>query len=942
MKKLATNKNNKNTLIYTILITITILIILCSSQTSFAAPIPVDNSTSGGGIAQGLATSTSGDTLVLAIGNYTGTNNTGLLINHSVKIQGDGPTDQVIIDAEGQRFIFETNNPNINIEFINITFINGNNVGGNGGAICNLYANTMMTFINCTFINNTGNQGGAIWNNGSYMYVEYSNFTNNTVYGDGGAIWNNGTGMHVEYSNFTNNTAYGDGGAIYNLGDQLNVFYSSFIDNTAYFTNNTTYYGTYYGNGGAIWNNGYGMYVEGSDFISNTAYVGGGAIYNLGDQLIVFYSSFISNTAYYYVVLINNVTYYHYGDGGAIWNNGYDMYVWDSDFISNTVYGDGGAIWNNGYYMYVWGSDFFSNTAYGDGGAIYNSFNGFGVSITHSTFGFNSANYGGGGIYNEGNMFVSANTMFGNYASFGREILNHGNIGDLFLTFINNATENVFVGEIVHLFATLTDDRGNPVSGGVIYFTIDGVIIDHVFVYEGYAYTDYIVPSLVTSFSVNGDYLHYWGYLIDILGGTLLKVQTNVNSTISVLSVVKVGQTVNISGVVTNQFGNPLDGFTFEITIDGVPHVLTTNANGSWSLLNVTSYVGNILLIVSFAGDVDYYNFINSTFFNVEKTTTSSTFVVPNGTVNQTINITGTLTDEFNNTMASVSFNVIVGGNTHSVTTDSSGQWILPYTSSNVGNINVIIDWAGDSIYVGFTNSKAFTVTPRNLNNPGGGTGNLGGGTGNPSNGTGNSGNKTNDSRNVTDNNATSNEVPTIYNPFTSDYANTLLKSNDTVENGSGSELPPSKPTPKHLDPFTIFNDVKPIIATILSVMMVTIFVPNLAEGVLLSVGQSNNVRPSQTDDSSSHLVAVQVISDGFWQYTLTPYKDGKIVNDISKQGFKHDLQEYAKDWDSVKLNARISDAKKLEINVSKDAIVIGSDKSNSINREINLDIKLK
>ncbi|WP_333658612.1 beta strand repeat-containing protein [Methanobrevibacter sp.] len=213
----------KKTLIHTLIILSIILLAAISLQTSFAIDRPVDNSTAGGGIREGLnIANPNGDKLLLDEGNYTGTNNTGLAINKNVTIQAKGPQEKVVIDAQGLGRIFTIGN-NTNVTFINLIFINGHIIG-NGGAIYNNYAESSMTFINCTFINNENDlvygNGGAIYTRGD-LTVSGSNFTNNTG-NCGGAIWSDGINMFVVNSTFINNT----GTYVTRIGTTIHVNYT--------------------------------------------------------------------------------------------------------------------------------------------------------------------------------------------------------------------------------------------------------------------------------------------------------------------------------------------------------------------------------------------------------------------------------------------------------------------------------------------------------------------------------------------------------------------------------------------------------------------------------------------------------------------------------------------------------------------------------------------
>ena len=98
------------------------------------------------------------DTIMIASGTYTGTNNTGLVINnitHFVKY-GDG---EVIFDACGDGRIWSVTAGRIYIN--GLTFKNGKS--GDGGALSFYSAPLQGSIINATFINNTAEHGGAIY-----------------------------------------------------------------------------------------------------------------------------------------------------------------------------------------------------------------------------------------------------------------------------------------------------------------------------------------------------------------------------------------------------------------------------------------------------------------------------------------------------------------------------------------------------------------------------------------------------------------------------------------------------------------------------------------------------------------------------------------------------------------------------------------------------------
>jgi predicted outer membrane repeat protein len=230
---------------------------------------------------------------------------------------------------------------NLDITFINVTFKDMS-----ASVLMKLATSGHNRIINCTFdnIHTYAFQSSVIWNNGGWMTITGSNFTNcNNSYG---AITNHKTYdtvfMSVENCRFENNTGRYEPGAINNCG-VLNVTDSTFINNKA---------GQW---AGAIHthSNAYSRIVD-SNFTNNVAGTNGGAIFSYS-KLEVINSTFTGNTA------TNN--------GGAIcgysYGSIYNVTVENSRFINNKVNsGAGGAIraMNLGY-LNVCYSNFTNNSA---------------------------------------------------------------------------------------------------------------------------------------------------------------------------------------------------------------------------------------------------------------------------------------------------------------------------------------------------------------------------------------------------------------------------------------------------------------------------------------------------------------------------------------------------------------------------------------------------
>jgi predicted outer membrane repeat protein len=395
----------------------------------------------------GVNAVTSGGTLKIANGFYTGSNNNNnISIDKNMIIKGQNSYN-TIIKVSPDSYVFYINS-NIKLNIDNLTIIDGyttssdgtiinegnliissciftgnkspNSVGGaiyngntgnlnvsdstftdnsayNGGAIQN-DGNLVVT--GSTFTDNSASDGGAILNDGTAT-ITGSNFNSNTADNNGGAIQNVGK-LVITSSNFTGNYATNAGGAIENhlKGNSLTVSNSNFNDNIA---GNSADYG-----GGAIYTDDAGnLSVTNSTFIENSANFGG-AIYNTGKTLDLTGCTFTGN-------------YATFNDGGAIYASSTSL-IKSSNFNANSAT-DGGVIYNAGI-MTVTSSNFNSNSASIMGGAICNGIV-FNLNATGNTFISNSAHFGGA-IYNLGFANINFNRIVGNTATTGSAIYNIG------------------------------------------------------------------------------------------------------------------------------------------------------------------------------------------------------------------------------------------------------------------------------------------------------------------------------------------------------------------------------------------------------------------------------------------------------------------------------------------------------------------------------------
>ncbi|WP_405267932.1 right-handed parallel beta-helix repeat-containing protein, partial [Methanobrevibacter sp.] len=238
---------------------------------------------------------------------------------------------------------------------------NNNNAEQYGGAIYSDEEASNTKVIDCTFIDNHGAIGGAIYAGRPGLTVDGCEFEDNTASTSGGAISIYHDDATISNSNFTNNNASIDGGAIY-VNDYC---YNFNVDSCDFTKNNALGVGDGQG-GGAIFiaNDCEDITVQNSNFTSNTANTGGGAIrMEYTESMEVENSIFKDNVA---KSIYNNPSEVSNG-GGAIWSCRGETTIRNSTFERNQG-SYGGALRGR---VNTYDSDFYLNTAFeGNGGAI--------------------------------------------------------------------------------------------------------------------------------------------------------------------------------------------------------------------------------------------------------------------------------------------------------------------------------------------------------------------------------------------------------------------------------------------------------------------------------------------------------------------------------------------------------------------------------------------
>lgn len=193
-----------------------------------------------------------------------------------------------------------------------------------GGAIYSpyyAYSTAYVNLNNCTFINNTGEYGGAIYMDGGYLDIKNSLFLNNYAYNYGGAIaCEYNSQVTIDKSRFINSRSLNDaGGAIYLKSSKITANNVNVSNSKATF-------------GGAITALSSTVYLEAFNGVNNTADYEGGAIYQMYGTFTLRNSNFINNSA---------------SNGGALFiDNTTSLILYQNIFKNNSALDYAGAVYS--------------------------------------------------------------------------------------------------------------------------------------------------------------------------------------------------------------------------------------------------------------------------------------------------------------------------------------------------------------------------------------------------------------------------------------------------------------------------------------------------------------------------------------------------------------------------------------------------------------------
>jgi uncharacterized repeat protein (TIGR01451 family) len=191
------------------------------------------------------------------------------------------------------------------------------------------------------------------------------------------------------------------------------------------------------------------------------------------------------------------------------------------------------------------------------------------------------------------------------------------------------------------------------------------------------------------------------------------------NSTIVVPVIVKVGKTISINGVASDEYGNSIANTNIKVTVDGKTYTVKTDKFGSWALPYKPTHTGNVVVSSNWQGNGTHNGFTNKTSFNVKKGNIIIVITVDED--DNSIIITGKVTDEDGDPIVDYPVDFELDGEKIGTKiTDKNGIAKITIPKDKIADgkhtVTLIVD--GKTNYENGTNTTTFTKEPNKNKKP--------------------------------------------------------------------------------------------------------------------------------------------------------------------------------------------------------------------------------
>lgn len=281
---------------------------------------------------------------------------------------------------------------------------------------------------------------------------------------------------------------------------------------------------------------------------------------------------------------------------------------------------------------------------------------------------------------------------------------------------------NARVGQIIDLTAIVKNNQSTVDEGNVLFKINNETLKDEngnelvVNVSNGKATTKYAIPeswfnrtNIIEAVFVESN--KYYSSNTTTSNITILPKIRNTKVTINPISTTVIGNTIQISGKLTDEENNIMANARINILVNENTYNTTTNNDGIYTYNYATTTPGTNNIVVSYAGNDDYIASNSTTKFTVNKKDTTITINnINTAYYGDNIVITGTLTDITNNTIPNTNINLLINNKENIIQTDNKGKFTYNTKATIIGNNNIKISYAGNTIYNPNTANTTFNV----------------------------------------------------------------------------------------------------------------------------------------------------------------------------------------------------------------------------------------
>ena len=284
------------------------------------------------------------------------------------------------------------------------------------------------------------------------------------------------------------------------------------------------------------------------------------------------------------------------------------------------------------------------------------------------------------------------------------------NVNKINTKLIVTSNNTIEIGKNTSIEGTLKDEFGHVLSNFNITLNIGGKLVNVTTNEFGYYKTTFI-PTQEETISIIG---FYGGNALynQVENKTIINV-TKINTTITLnnIKTTTYGKNAQISGTLTDIYGNIISNVNVTLIINNRQVIVTTDEKGVFTYTYKTDFVDiNEVQAIYYGNDTYKMNGDIKYFFVVGIETSISINEIKNTTMSTHVLIKGTLKDEFGNIMANTKVVLTVNNQMVSLVTDEFGHYTYDYITNVLGTNEVYVIYEGNNSHDYSTNVTSFNV----------------------------------------------------------------------------------------------------------------------------------------------------------------------------------------------------------------------------------------